>query len=58
MDRLLWKVPQVAEFLSISESKVYELIASGALPSVRLDGCRRVRSSDLVAYVASLGSVA
>jgi excisionase family DNA binding protein len=58
MERLLLRVPEVAEFLSISESKVYELIASGVLASVRLDGCRRVRSSDLLSYVESLGSVA
>jgi excisionase family DNA binding protein len=58
MERLLFRVPEVAEFLSISESKVYELIANGVLPSVRLDGCRRVRSADLLAYVDSLGSVA
>lgn len=58
MERLLYRVPEVAEFLGVSKAKVYELIASGALPSVRLDGCRRVRADDLRAYVASLGSVA
>jgi excisionase family DNA binding protein len=58
MERLLYRVPEVAEFLGVSKAKVYELIASEAMPSVRLDGCRRVRADDLRAYVDSLGSVA
>ena len=58
MERLLYCVPEVAEFLGVSKAKVYELVASGALPSVRLDGCRRVRKDALLAYVDSLGSVA
>jgi len=40
--------------LGISRAKLYELIASGALPSVKVDGCRRVRTEDLVAYVNGL----
>jgi hypothetical protein len=30
------------------------LIRSGALPSVRIDGARRIRASDLEHYIASL----
>lgn len=35
-------------------AKVYELMACGALRSFRVDGCRRVRTDDLVAFVANL----
>jgi excisionase family DNA binding protein len=56
--RLLYRVTDVAETLSISRAKVYELIAAGSLPSVRLDGCRRVRHQDLLQFIARLGSVA
>jgi excisionase family DNA binding protein len=38
----------------LSRAKVYELIKSGVLPSVRIDGARRVRVVDLRAYVDGL----
>ena len=34
-DRLLYRVPEVAMFLNISRSKVYEILGSGDLPSVK-----------------------
>ena len=34
-DRLLYRVTEVAVFLNLSRSKVYELLGSGALPSVK-----------------------
>ena len=55
---LLYRVTDVAETLSISRAKVYELIAAGSLPSVRLDGCRRIRHQDLLQFISRLGSVA
>ena len=57
MDALLLKVPEVAQQLGISRAKVYELMTSGALVSVKIDGCRRVRSRDLAAYVDALAHV-
>jgi excisionase family DNA binding protein len=54
MDTLLIKVPEAAARLGISRAKLYELIASGALPAVKVDGCRRIRTDDLRAYVDSL----
>jgi excisionase family DNA binding protein len=56
--RLLYRVTDVAEALSLSRAKVYELITSGALRSVRIDGARRVRAADLEAFVESPGSEA
>ena len=54
MDNLLMKIPEVAENLGLSRAKVYELMAAGDLPSVKIGGCRRVRAADLIAYVESL----
>jgi hypothetical protein len=34
-NKLLYRIPEVAEHLSISRSKVYELLKSGELRSVR-----------------------
>lgn len=50
-DRLLYRIPEVARFLSLGKSKVYELVRSGALPSVRIDGCRRVKGEDVIAFI-------
>lgn len=54
MEAMLLKVPEVAARPALSRAKVYELMASGALRSVRVDGCRRVRSEDLATFVANL----
>jgi excisionase family DNA binding protein len=54
VDALLMKIPEAAAQLGVSRAKLYELIASGALPAVKVDGCRRVRTDDLRAYVDGL----
>ena len=56
MDAMLIKIPEVAARLGVSRAKVYELIASGALPAVKVDGCRRVRTGDLEAFVDGLST--
>lgn len=57
MQALLIKIPEVAARLGVSRAKVYELIASGTLPAVKVDGCRRVRTCDLEAFVSGLTPV-
>jgi len=52
--RLLLTVPDAAAALSISRSKLYELLAAGLVRSVRIDGSRRIPFQALEAYVASL----
>lgn len=53
-EKLLYRIAEVAYYLSLSRSKTYELVRAGHLPSVRIDGIRRVRGADVVAYVESL----
>jgi len=53
METLLLKIPDVANYLGLSRAKVYELITEGALPAVKIGGCRRVRAVDLRAFVDS-----
>ncbi len=48
-------VEMTAHVLQLGRSKVYELIRRGDLPSVQIDGSRRVRVRDLEEYVARLG---
>ncbi len=54
MERILYRVSEVAGFLGISRGKAYQLINSGQLKSVKIGGCRRVRADDLRAYVETL----
>jgi excisionase family DNA binding protein len=54
MTRLLLTVPEAADALAISRSKLYELIAAGLVRSVRIDGSRRVPVEALETYVATL----
>jgi excisionase family DNA binding protein len=54
MTRLLLTVPEAAETLAISRSKLYELLSAGLVRSVRIDGSRRVPVEALETYVARL----
>lgn len=51
----LLTVELAAEVLQLGRSKTYELIRRGDIPSVQIDGSRRVRVRDLEEYVESLG---
>jgi excisionase family DNA binding protein len=48
------KVPQVAAHLNVSRRTVYELLASGALRSVKVRGAVRVPREFLAEYEARL----
>ena len=56
-EKMLYTLADVAAALSVGRSKVYGLVRSGALPSVRIGGSRRVRGEDLASYVDSLQRV-
>lgn len=51
---LLLTVEQAAQVLAISRSKIYALIQSGELPSLRIGGSRRVTPSAVRAFVEGL----
>lgn len=44
----------VATRLGVSVRTVRRLVSTGDLPAVSISGCRRVRATDLIAYVESL----
>lgn len=54
MTRLLLTVPEAAEALAISRSKLYELLTSGAVASLRIDGSRRIPVTALTDYITRL----
>jgi excisionase family DNA binding protein len=55
---LLYKPEQAAAALGVGRSTVFELIADGSLPSVKIGRSRRVPRTALEAYVARLTGAA
>jgi excisionase family DNA binding protein len=51
MERLLLRPAEVAELIGIGRSKVYEMLASGELPSVRIGGDLRIPAARLQEWV-------
>lgn len=49
--RLLLRVPEVAERLGIGRTKIYEMIATGELPTLRIGQAVRVSVSALQKWV-------
>jgi len=49
------RVEDLAERWHISRAKVYELIKSGELRSLKLGGCRRVPESAAAEFLDALG---
>lgn len=47
-------IDQVAEHLQCGRSTAKQLIYSGAIPSRKIGRLRRVKESDLAAYIANL----
>ena len=52
-ERLL-TVAEAAAVLGVGRSKLYELIARGAIQSVKVDRCRRFRQSDVERFIRAL----
>lgn len=59
MNSDLYRVEEVARILRVGRTKVFDLIRSGALVSVKIGGCRRIPARAVDAYVTRLlGEVA
>ncbi|MGN6577455.1 MAG: helix-turn-helix domain-containing protein [Nocardioides sp.] len=54
METVLLKIPDVMERLSLGQTKVYELMSSGQLRSVKVGRARRVPSDALERFMAEL----
>ncbi len=49
--RLLLRIPEVAETLGIGRTKIYELIATGELPTIRVGRAVRISVSTLQKWI-------
>lgn len=56
MEKLLLTPQEAAELLGIGRSKVYELMASGVLRSVKVGRCRRIPRKAIDDFVESLSA--
>ncbi|ASO17950.1 excisionase family DNA binding protein [Actinoalloteichus hoggarensis] len=56
MEKLLYRVEEAAVILSIGRTRVFGLINSGELRSVRIGGSRRVPRAALAEFLRSLES--
>ena len=54
VDRMLLTVEEAATAIGVGRSLMYELIATGAIETVRVGRLRRIRPAALRAYVDSL----
>ena len=52
--RLMYRVEEAAELLSLSRDRIYQLIRSNQLRSVQVGGSRRIPARALEDYVARL----
>lgn len=52
--RLLLRIREAAEVLAISESRLYELMKTGEIPTVKIGASTRISVEMLNDYVASL----
>lgn len=52
--RLLYRPEEAAEALGLSRARLYQLLATGEIGSVKIGTSRRVPAADLEAYVARL----
>ena len=53
MDRLLLRPTEAAELIGVGRSKVYELIATGEIPSLRIGASVRVPLESLKEWIAA-----
>jgi excisionase family DNA binding protein len=54
MEKVLLKIPEVMERLAVGQTKVYELMSTGELRSVKVGRSRRIPSDDLDRFIAEL----
>ncbi|GAA3460348.1 helix-turn-helix domain-containing protein [Saccharothrix longispora] len=54
MKDMLYRVEEVAQALRIGRTKVFDLIRSGELTSVKIGGSRRIPASSVQEYLSRL----
>ncbi len=53
MERMLYRPEEAAEVLGISRARLYELVAAGIIPSIKVGASRRVPADALRDWIAN-----
>ncbi len=48
---IIYTIPEVAEYLKMSISKVYDMVKTERIPYIRIGGNVRIRESDLIEWL-------
>jgi len=56
VEKVLLTPVEAARVLGIGRSKLYELLASGVLPSVHIGACRRIPADSIHRFVLDLSA--
>jgi len=51
MNEMFYTIPEVAQYLKLSKSKVYHLVQTGQLPHIRIGKNVRVKDSELHKWI-------
>ena len=51
MNEMFYTIPEVAQYLKLSKSKVYHLVQTGQLPHIRIGKNVRVKDSELHMWI-------
>jgi excisionase family DNA binding protein len=51
MDETIYTIPEVAQYLKISKTKLYDWVQQGKIPHVKIGRNLRIRESDLKRFI-------
>ena len=51
MDEMIYTIPEVAKYLKMSKSKVYDLVQRGKIPHIRIERSVRIKETALKAWL-------
>ncbi len=51
MNEMIYTIPEIAQYLKLSKSKVYQLVQKGQLPHIKIGKNVRVKESDLNQWI-------
>lgn len=51
---LLYRIPEAAQMIGVSRSKMYQMVGEGTIRTVKFAGVRRVPAEELIDFVRRL----
>jgi len=57
LSNTVWTIPEVADYLKVSPSKLYQMVQRGELPSIKIGRQVRITEDDLARWLDGQRSV-